>query len=192
MSLPLEIALHNMDKSDAVEARVREKSEHLERLDERLTSCRVTIEAPHKSHRKGNIYQVRIQLDVPHGPIVVSHEPGDVHAHKDVYLAIRDAFHAAERQLKEHQQKLRGDVKTHEVPLHGRISGLFPVEDHGFIKTNDGREIYFHRNAVVHASFEDLEVDQTVELVVFTGNSSMGPHASTVKLISPMSYRAIG
>jgi cold shock CspA family protein/ribosome-associated translation inhibitor RaiA len=191
MSLPLEIIFHNMDKSEAVESRIREKSEHLEKLGEGLSSCRVTIEAPHKSHRKGNIYQVRIQLDVPHGPIVVSHEPGDVHAHKNVYVAIRDAFHAAERQLKEHRQKLRGDVKTHEVPLHGRIDGLFPIEDHGFIKTNDGRAIYFHRNAIVNASFDDLEIGQTVELVIFTGNSTMGPHASTVKPISPMSYRAV-
>jgi ribosomal subunit interface protein len=191
MSLPLEIIFHNMDKSDAVESRVREKSEHLEKLDERLISCRVTIEAPHKSHRKGNMYQVRIQLDVPHGPIVVSHEPGDVHAHKDVYLAIRDAFHAAERQLKDYRQKLRGDVKTHDVPLQGRITALSPIEDHGFIATNDGREIYFHRNAVVHASFDELDVGQTVELVVFTGNSTMGPHASTVKLIGPMRFRAI-
>lgn len=191
MSLPIEIIFHNMDKSEAVEARVREKSEHLEKLDERLTSCRVTIEAPHKSHRKGNIYQVRIQLDVPQGPIVVSHEPGDIHAHKDVYLAIRDAFHAAERQLKEYRQKLRGDVKTHEVPLHGRVGGLVPSDDHGFIKTNDGREIYFHRNAVVNASFDDIEIGQTVELVVFTGDSTIGPHASTVKLISPMSFRSV-
>ena len=191
MSLPLEIIFHNMDKSEAVESRVREKSEHLEKLDERLISCRVTIEAPHKSHRKGNVYQVRIQLDVPHGPIVVSHEPGDVHAHKDVYLAIRDAFQAAERQLKDYRQKLRGDVKTHDVPLQGRIAALSPIEDHGFIATNDGREIYFHRNAMVDASFDDLEVGQTVELVVFTDNSTMGPHASTVKLIGRMRYRAV-
>jgi len=191
MSPPLEITFHNMDHSDAVEGRVREKVERLEKLDERLTNCRITIEAPHKSHRKGNSYQVRILLDVPHGPIVVSHEPGDVHAHKDVYIAVRDAFHAAERQLKEHQQKLRGDIKTHDVPLQGRIAALSPMEDHGFITTNDGREIYFHRNAVVNASFDDLDVGQTVELVVFTGNSTMGPHASTVKLISPMSFRAV-
>ncbi|MFY0610809.1 MAG: ribosome-associated translation inhibitor RaiA [Hyphomicrobiaceae bacterium] len=117
MSLPFEITFHNMDKSDAVEARVREKVEHLERLDNHLTSCRVTVEPTHKKHRKGNGYQVRILLDIPQGPVVVSHEPGNVHDHKDVYLAIRDAFRAAKRQLKEHRQKLRGDVKTHDAPL---------------------------------------------------------------------------
>ena len=116
MPLPFEIIFHNMDKSEAVEARVREKLAHLEDLHERLIHCRVTIEAPHKNHRRGNRYQVRILIDVPQGPVVVSHDPGDCHAHSDVYLAIRDAFHAAERQLKEHRKKLRGDVKTHASP----------------------------------------------------------------------------
>ena len=122
MSLSYEIMFHNMDKSEAVEARVREKVAHLEELYERLTRCRVTIEAPHRNHRKGNRYQVRILLDVPHGPLVVSHGPGRNEAHKDVYLAIRDAFHAAERRLKEHNEKLRGDVKTHEPPAGQSLS----------------------------------------------------------------------
>ncbi|MGI9476745.1 MAG: HPF/RaiA family ribosome-associated protein [Hyphomicrobiaceae bacterium] len=101
MSLPLEITFHNMDRSDAVEARVREKIDHLAKLTDRMMNCRVTIEAPHKHHQKGNAYQVRILLDTPQGQVVVSRDPGDVHAHRDVYVAIRDAFDAAERQLKD-------------------------------------------------------------------------------------------
>ena len=190
MPLPLEITYHNMDQSDAIETRVLEKVEHLEKLHERLTSCRVSIEAPHKHHRQGNTYQVRILLGMPQGQVAVSHDPGDRNAHEDIYVAIRDAFRAAERQLKDHRQKMRGDVKTHDVPLQGHVDRLVPIEDHGFITTNDGREIYFHRNAVVEGSFDDLEEEQTVELVVFHGDNEAGPHASTVKPISPMSYRA--
>jgi ribosome-associated translation inhibitor RaiA len=33
-------------------------------------------------------------------------------AHEDVYVAIRDAFDAAARQLEDHARKLRGDVKS--------------------------------------------------------------------------------
>jgi ribosome-associated translation inhibitor RaiA/cold shock CspA family protein len=177
-----------MDHSDAIEARVREKVEHLVMLGDRLTHCRVTIEAPHKHHRKGNTYHVRILLNGPQGQLAVSRDPGDSHAHEDVYVALRDAFDAAERQLKRNRQKQRGDVKSREAPLQGRVGRLFPIEDHGFIITNDGREIYFHRNAVVDGSFDDLEQDQTVELVVSYGDNEAGPHASTVKVISPMSY----
>jgi hypothetical protein len=34
-------------------------------------------------------------------------------AHQDVYVAIRDAFDAAVRQVEDQAQRLRGDVKSH-------------------------------------------------------------------------------
>ncbi|HEV3242661.1 MAG TPA: hypothetical protein VGY14_05390 [Methyloceanibacter sp.] len=34
-------------------------------------------------------------------------------AHEDVYVAIRDSFDAAVRQLEDHARRLRGDVKSH-------------------------------------------------------------------------------
>ncbi len=46
---------------------------------------------------------------------------------------------------------MRGDVKTHEVPPHGRIVDLYP--EHGRIETADGRIIYFHRNSVLGDAF---------------------------------------
>jgi ribosomal subunit interface protein len=192
MQVPLELAFDNMQRSDAIEARVREKVAHLDKLYDRLTSCRVTIEAPHKHHRQGNKYHIRIFLGVPQGQLLVNRDPGDFHAHEDVYVAIRDAFDAAERQLKEYRRKMSGEVKTSEAPLQGRITSLFPEQDYGFIATTDGREIYFHRNAVVNGSFDDLEEDQTVELVVFRGDSAEGPHASTVRLIGSMRYNPSG
>lgn len=188
MQVPLELAFDNMEHSDAIEERIREKVAHLDQLYDRLTSCRVTIEAPHKHHRQGNQYHVRILLSVPQGQIVISRDPGDDYAHQDVYVAIRDAFNAAERQLKEYSRKMSGEVKAHEAPLQGKIAQLFPAQDYGFIATTDGREIYFHRNAVADGSFDDLQEDQTVELVVFRGDSAEGPHASTVRPIGSMRY----
>jgi ribosome-associated translation inhibitor RaiA len=48
---------------------------------------------------------------VPGKELVVSRDPGDVHAHKDVYVAIRDAFDAAERQLAEHGRKIKAPTQ---------------------------------------------------------------------------------
>ncbi len=188
MDVPLELAFRNMEHSDAVEVLVREKAAHLEKLFERLTSCRVTIEAPHKHHRKGNEYHVQIFLGVPQGQLVVSRDPGDAHAHEDLNVAIRDSFDAAERQLKDYAEKIRGDVKTHVPPLQGTIVRLFPDQDYGFIATTDGREIFFHRNAVVDYAYDDLEKGQPVELAVWSGDSEIGPHASTVRPIGAMEY----
>ncbi len=60
-------------------------------------------------------------------------------------------------------------------------SELVPEEDHGFIATSDGREIYFHRNAVAGAGFNAPEVGQEVRFS--EGKGDNGPHASFVQLI---------
>jgi len=188
MDIAPEIAFHNMDKTEMLERLVREKIAHLDGLFDHLTSCRIAIEAPHRSHRHGNRYHVRIVLGVPKGELVISRDPGEEAAHEHPQVAIRDAFDRAERRLKEYQRQLRGDVKVHERPLQGRVLRLFPDQDYGFIATNDGREVYFHRNAVIDEGFDALEAEQPVELVLAQGDSAIGPHASTVRPIGAMTY----
>lgn len=186
MQVPLEISFNNMESSDFIEAKVRERVDKLERFASgRLIRCAVAIEAPHKGHHKQNLYHVRIEMSVPGRELVVSRAPGDIETHRDVYVAIRDAFDAAERQLAEDARMARHDVKTHEPPmLQGRIVRMFA--EHGFIATTDGREIYFHKNAVVDAPFADLEAEQTVELSIVHGESPAGPQATTVRPIKEM------
>jgi ribosomal subunit interface protein len=110
MQIPLEIAFKNMERSDAVEARVREKAEKkLERYAGRITSCRVVIEAPHRHHTHGNCYEVRLDIHVPGEELVVTREGGSKDpAHTDVYIAIRDAFDAAVRQLDDYAHRKNG------------------------------------------------------------------------------------
>ncbi len=113
MDFPLDISFRNMDPSPAVEARVREKAAKLARLYNRIIGCTVVVEAPHRHHHKGKLYSVHIDISVPGKDLFVDRaKPGD-HAHEDVYLAVRDAFKAAERQLEDHARRMRGDVKTH-------------------------------------------------------------------------------
>ena len=100
------------------------------------------------------------------------------HAHEDVYVAIRDAFDAAGRQLEDHARRFRAQVKTHAVPLHGKVVRLFP--DYGFVETSDGLEVYFHRNSVSGGAFASLEAGDEVRLVIAEGESDKGAQASTV------------
>ena len=116
MQIPLEITFHNMDHSDAVDANIREKAAKLERYFDRIIACRVVVEAPHKHSRKGKMFEVRVDISVPGKEIVVNRNGPKNHAHEDVYVAIRDAFAAAGRQLEDHSRKVRGDVKTHQSP----------------------------------------------------------------------------
>jgi ribosome-associated translation inhibitor RaiA len=102
-----------MEPSAAVETNIRERASKLERFCDKITSCRVTVEAPHKHHHKGNIYHVAVDIIVPDAEIVVSRTPEDNHAHEDVYVAVRDAFNSARRKLEDYEARRRGKVKNH-------------------------------------------------------------------------------
>ncbi len=185
MELPLSITFRDLQSSEAIEGKIRERADKLERFFDRITSCRVIVEAPHRRHQHGRVYHVRIHLTVPSGEIVVGRDPAENHAHEDVYVAIRDAFDAVERRLEDLARRRRGVVKSHEAPPPARVVRLFPEEDYGFLETADGREIYFHRNSVLNGGYDRLTVGTEVRFVEEPGEK--GPQASTV---APMSRRA--
>jgi ribosome-associated translation inhibitor RaiA len=100
MNAPVEILFHGIDRSEAVEERVREKVAKLAKHFDRLTHCRVVLEAPHRSPQKPKVYQIKIELGMPgRRPIVVSHEREGSHAGEELNLALRDAFEAALRRV---------------------------------------------------------------------------------------------
>jgi ribosomal subunit interface protein len=114
MAVVAETLFRNMEPSDAIRDKVSERMTWLERQADRITHLRVIIEAPHRNHHKGKIYHVKIAIGLPGRPdLVVSHEPEVNHAHEDVYIAIRDAFDAARRQLKDINDVRNGRTKTH-------------------------------------------------------------------------------
>lgn len=181
METPLQLRFRNLDSSPAIEAAVQKRAEQLEHFSDKIVSCRVTIEAPHKHHHKGNLYHVTVDVRTPGGEIVASRSPDEHHAHENVYVAIRDAFKAARRQLQDSAREKRGKVKLHDVPPHGRISALHPTDDYGTISDSTGREIYFHRNSIVDDDFDSLAIDTEVRFVEEAGDK--GPQASSVYLI---------
>lgn len=187
MQVPVEIVFRNMQPSEFVEQRVRERIDRLHRFYDRIVSCRIAIEVPHRSPHNPLLYHVRIEVSVPEKLLVVSRDPGDLMEHFDVYVAIRDAFEAMERQLEDYARKIRREVKVHDIPTQGAVTRKF--HDHGFIATTDGREIYFHRNSVANEDFDALEEGDPVELVAVEGESPAGPQATTVKRIGAMELR---
>ncbi len=206
MEIPLQVTFRNMPPSKAIEANVRERAAKLDSFYDRIMSCRVTVEAPHRHHHKGKAYQVRIDLTVPGGELVInrapkrldaakprlsappdkdlaeSHEPSKHGAHEDIYVTIRDAFNAAGRKLQDYARKRRGKVKRHEPEPHAVVTRLFPEEGFGFLETPDGREIYFHKNSVLAPGFDQLAIASEVQFVEERGEK--GPQASTVRLVS--------
>src|SRR5678816_1151838 len=76
MQTPIEIAFHNLPKSDWAENEIRDHVSRLEEIYDRLTTCRVRVDqrADNASHTIPPV--VRIEISVPgHNNIVVAHEP---------------------------------------------------------------------------------------------------------------------
>lgn len=181
MQLPVQISFRGMEPSDAVEAKIRERTARLDRFFDRIMGCRVVVESPHRRHHQGKLFHVRVDLTVPGGELAVTREPAEHHAHEDVFVAIRDAFDAAQRQLEDYARRQRGDLKTHEGLPSGRVSKLFSDEEYGFIETRDGAEVYFHKHSVLDKAFDRLTVGSDVEFVEEQGEK--GPQASTVRVL---------
>jgi ribosomal subunit interface protein len=108
MKLPLEITFRGVERSLSLEERIRDKAAKLDRFCDCITGCRVVVEAPHNRHQKGNLFHVRIDVTVPGDEIVVNRDPHQHHEHEDVWIAVRDAFGAAQRQLQSYSRKRQG------------------------------------------------------------------------------------
>jgi ribosomal subunit interface protein len=104
--LPIQITVHDLPDSQALEDCIHKKIKKLEQLHQQINSCRVLIEATQKHKRQGKLYSVHIDLTVPGKELAVNRK-----CNEDLYVAIRDAFFALERQLETYVRKRRGEVK---------------------------------------------------------------------------------
>lgn len=181
MQIPPEISFRGVPTTDRLKGRVQDEVDKLERYFDGIIRCRVAVELPHRRHEDGNLYHVGIRVTVPGRELVVSHDPGRNEAHEELEVTLTHAFQAMARQLEEYSRQIRHEVKSHQVPPHGEIRKLFPYEDYGFIRTPDGRDVYFHRNAVADGDFEELELGMDVRFAETEGVE--GPQATVVHVL---------
>lgn len=151
MQIPLQITFHDVSHSEALESHIREKAQKLEQFYSALISCRVVIDQPGLHQSKGKPFNIRIDLTVPGGEIVVDRQKNE-----DVYVALRDAFDAARRKLEDYGRRQRLEIKTHDPVLSGHVARLAPEARFGFIAGLDGREFYFSAANLANADYEQL------------------------------------
>jgi ribosome-associated translation inhibitor RaiA len=160
MKIPLKITMRQMPRSEALEARLRERAAKLDVFHPNITGCQITIEEQRRHHRQGRWFNVRLEVRVPGHGIVVNRDH-----HEDPYVAARDAFDAATRRLEDIARLHRRDVKTHADELYGRVTRLLVDEGYGFITARDGTEYYFGRDNVVDPSFDVLRTGTNVRFI---------------------------
>lgn len=116
MKLVPQIVFRNIDESETAVDAIHKHAERLERFFPKLIGCRVVVESPH-NHRAKH-YQVNIKLTVPGRDLVINLDQGKNDSHCDLYVAVRDAFDVATRQLEDYARLRRGDVKNHVSREH--------------------------------------------------------------------------
>ena len=186
LQVPLEIGFHNIDSSDWAENEIRSRVAKLEKLYERLVSCRVRVDQRAKNSNGTIPPVVHIELGIPgRKDIVVSHEPDHLQRKfqaPDLHNAIHEAFRIAEDRLAELKDKRDGRTKEGihdaENQFLGQVAELTPDEDFGFLMTKEGGLLYFHRNSVLAGDFDAL--DRGDEVYYVEGLGDTGPTASKV------------
>jgi cold shock CspA family protein len=183
MNVPPTISYQDVPRTEALDELIRERCDRLSTVCDYLQSCRIMVERTQRHQSRGRSYRVRIDMTVPPGhELAVKREPSRGEMHQSLEAEIREAFSAAERQLKELKGKQEGHVKQHaEQNTTAVVDRLFPAQDYGFLRTVDGRRIFFHRNSVLEGDFDRLTVGTGVHFTEVMGNE--GPQASTVKIV---------
>ncbi len=181
MQIPIQIALKDLDHDDSIESRIRQKAERLDQFASDIIRCRVMLEPVAKHHIHQTLYKIRIDVTLPGKTISVTREPSMQWEHGEIHSAIGDAFDLTFRQLEDYVRRRRGQVKNHHAQPVGRVIRLVPQKNFGFLETSDGREIYFHRHAVLNDQFDALHVGAEVAFIEEAGDK--GPQASTVRVL---------
>jgi ribosome-associated translation inhibitor RaiA/cold shock CspA family protein len=188
LQVQLEIAFHNIESSEQAEQEIRSRVSELERIYDRLVSCRVRIDQRAKDLTGAIPPVVHIELGIPgRSDIVVSHEPDHLlrkYQHPDLHKAINEAFRIAERRLIDIKEQRDDRDKT---PAHdsenqslGQIAEITPEQDFGFLLTKEGTLLYFHRNSVLSGDFDHLARGDEVRYNENMGDT--GPIATKVRV----------
>lgn len=189
MQKPLELTFRDVEKSPHIEDYIRRKVDRLERFCDNIIGARVLVERPHKAHEPaGPRHRVKIDLTVPPGhQIIVTKDGTSPDLNDDLRTVLNRAFQAAERELKQVVKRRRHEVKTHTEP-RALIARLFRDEGYGFLRTPEGRDIYFHKNAVIHGDYDRLAIGTEVRFAETMGEK--GAQATTVQIVSKLGRRA--
>ncbi len=163
MQTQSQIEFQNLNPTQDIKDAIGKHVAELEQRWGRVTACRVVVKGPGQRHHVGGLYDVHIHLTLPDGREVnVERTAPEDERRADLTFAVNDAFKRARRQLQDRVRRTQGQVKHHSGPPIGTVVRLDPVGGFGFLETNDGQEVYFHRNSVIGDGYSRLSVGSRV------------------------------
>lgn len=187
MQVPPEIAFRNVEATEDLKQEILDGIDKLEEVYDGLVACRIMVEDTTPARHSGNEYRVRLEMSIPSKTVMVEKDHTESSQPMDAHQMLREAFAVGRKRLQKAKERQRGHVKTHELPPHGRVTRLL-VDDtgvrYGFLMDREGKQIYFHENALAdNLDYDELEVGTEVRFAAAAGDD--GPQASTVARLSP-------
>jgi ribosomal subunit interface protein len=168
MQIPLQIVFRDLDRSLAVEDKIREKFNKLDKYYHLMTFSRVAVGFEERRKHQGKLYKVSIYVALPGKDVAVTHHP-----HENLYTALQEAMDDLQRQLEQYHSRLYGDTKNHGDRLHGEIVRLIESEAYGFIADEENNEYYFNLSHLVDSKFNDLRIGEHVRFLPAMGNEGL-------------------
>lgn len=165
------VGLNEMDAAQRAlaEARLRGLGEgHDDLIDLRITGHRT------RHHHHGD-QEVRIVCQAR------GHEIVAARTREDLGLALNEALDVFDREVQRLREKRRDRSRAAaaEPPALGVVDRIFRDEGYGFILTDGGEQVYFHRNAVQNGlDFDRLQEADRVALNFEPGRE--GPQSTAV------------
>lgn len=101
MMYSTDVVFRDFPNSPALAEKIHKKLDKLARYSDTITHTRVVVDSPHNHKHKGKRFRASVEFNVKGRPVMVTHDD------TDAYVALRDAFKAAERKLIEAGHKKR-------------------------------------------------------------------------------------
>ncbi len=99
MQLPLTLTFRHVARSAALEAHARDLASRLQRIEDHISRCHMTLESLEGDGLPESTYVVKIELTVPGAQIHADSLRADSSGHSSLLLAMREAYDNARQQL---------------------------------------------------------------------------------------------
>jgi hypothetical protein len=100
MQIPVQVSFKGLPVDDQIERMCIQHAEGLEKFG-RVVSCRVVIDKPHQHHKRGNLFDVRLDIKIPGREIAVTRTAPEHAESEHAEVALREAFDEARRQIQD-------------------------------------------------------------------------------------------
>lgn len=152
------ITWHRISRSDAIEAILQKRIAAIGKFCPDAIGLRITLDAPQRPRNAGRGFDVRLHLDLPGPDLDVARSVRQGHAAADLTLAVNAAFNALEERIKQTRKVVGAlEVKHHPMILHGEIVEIEPELGYGFLRADNGHEVYFQKDALVAGEWDKLK-----------------------------------